>query len=487
MNIKDDENCKNWYVDFIEEFRQRYNKFPESARSFVWNIDNFNSPCQIISFVVHANKDLTYLWVRKDPEIQDLDVKCYGRINPQNFLETAELILSDKLLYAKMVENKENTWPHESYGAYLENHLVFLSKFILKQDLIGIEFPIDHVVGTKFSTPMNGFFWMIYDDIKKINPERILKEIFEGALAREKTDQNAPKRMESSKTNKEELVFGNSTYFYPPIWVGEKPAFDFKSKVNGLFIFPIPTYVMEYKNYTLIFNQKGRFFLGINDRGKCIRYMNEIIGTAILQGYNIDIVTDLDIGESTVTKDKGETRSQTYSRSIARYWQFEQEMNPITEEMIASYIQIKEEDLRNIVRFAESASMNTETSDYIVFFAHASNYVRDGKYKESFLFDWFVIERYLLNKWDLYIGVNSLEENKKKNLKYWDINNVIEVLYLTGKIDQKIYQGISTLKKIRNGLYHKGTEVSKKDAIKCHEISELLIRIETNIIISEEN
>ena len=162
-------------------------------------------------------------------------------------------------------------------------------------------------------------------------------------------------------------------------------------------------------------------------------------------------------------------------------------MNPITEEMIASYIQIKEEDLRNIVRFAESASMNTETSDYIVFFAHASNYVRDGKYKESFLFDWFVIERYLLNKWDLYIGVNSLEENKKKNLKYWDINNVIEVLYLTGKIDQKIYQGISTLKKIRNGLYHKGNEVSKKDAIKCHEISELLIRIETNIIISEEN
>ena len=236
MNIKDDENCKNWYVDFIEEFRQRYNKFPESARSFVWNIDNFNSPCQIISFVVHANKDLTYLWVRKDPEIQDLDVKCYGRINPQNFLETAELILSDKLLYAKMVENKENTWPHESYGAYLENHLVSLSKFILKQDLIGIEFPTDHVVGTKFSTPMNGFFWMIYDDITKINPERILKEIFERALSREKTDQNAPKRMESSKTNKEELVFGNSTYFYPPICLFSNQKFRDFMALNSVFV-----------------------------------------------------------------------------------------------------------------------------------------------------------------------------------------------------------------------------------------------------------
>ena len=84
-----DENCKNRYVDFIKEFRQRYNKLPESTRSFVWNVDDFNSPCQIISFVVHTNKDLTYLWVRKDPEFQDLDIKCYGRIIPQNFLETA--------------------------------------------------------------------------------------------------------------------------------------------------------------------------------------------------------------------------------------------------------------------------------------------------------------------------------------------------------------------------------------------------------------
>lgn len=486
MNIQVDENCKNWYVDFIKRFRQRYNKLPESKRKFIWNVDDFNPPCQIISFVVHTNKDLTYLWVRKDPDIQDLYVKCYGRIIPQNILETAELILSDKLLFAKLGENEERLRSYKSYGAYLENHLISLSKFILKQDLIGIKFPHDHVVGMKLSTPMNGFFWMVYDDITKINPEHILIKIFEDALAREKTDQTDPKKSESAQTNKEELVFGNSTYFYPPIWIGEKPAFDFRSKVNGLFIFPIPTYIMEYKNYKLVFDQKGLFFLGINDRQKCIRYMNEIIGTAILQGYNLDIATDLDIGESTVTKEKGETRSQTYARSITRNWQFEQGMAPITEDMIASYTQVKEEDLRNIVKIAESASINAEISDYLVFFAHANNYVRNGKYKESFLFDWFIIERYLLNKWDLYIGVNSLEENKKKRLKYWGINNVIEVLYLTEKIDQKIYLYISSLKKIRNRLYHKGSEVSKEEAIRCHMTSEILIRNETNIIIPGE-
>lgn len=139
------------------------------------------------------------------------------------------------------------------------------------------------------------------------------------------------------------------------------------------------------------------------------------------------------------------------------------------------------------MKIAESASINDETSDYIIFFAHANNYVRDGKYKKSFLFDWLIIERYLRNKWEMYFDMKPLAKYRKKKLKNWNIDNLLEELSLTENIDQKTYEDISSLKEIRNSLYHKEAEVSNKDAIKCHEISELLIRIETNIIISEEN
>ena len=71
---------------------------PGSTQKFIWNVDDFNPPCQIISFVVKANKDLTYLWVRKDPYAQDLDIRCYGPITPRNFIETAELILTERSL-----------------------------------------------------------------------------------------------------------------------------------------------------------------------------------------------------------------------------------------------------------------------------------------------------------------------------------------------------------------------------------------------------
>ena len=486
MKVQVDENCKNWYLEFVKRFRQRYNDLPRIEQKFIWNVDDFNSPCQIISFIVHGNKDLTYLWVRKDPDVQDLDVSCYGPITPQNFIETAELILSNKSLNASIGEDDGVLWPYKSYGEYLENHLISLSGLILKKNLIGIEFPSDHVVGMKLSTPMNGFFWMIYGDVTKMEPERILKEIFDSALAREKAEQMGSKQSEQTQTNKEEMVSGYSTYFYPPLWIGEKPVFDFRSKVNGLFIFPFPTYKVEYKNTMFVFNQRGLFFVGINDRQRCIRYMNEIMGTAILQGYNLDIVTDLDIGEAIVTKEKGETRSQTYARSITRNWQFQQEMTPITEEVIASYTQINEEDLRLVVKNAESASINAETSNYLIFFAHASNYVRDGKYKESFLFDWLIIERYLRTRWELYLDSKGLEKDRKKKLRGWNINNLLEQLSLSEIIDYNIYNDVVSLKDIRNGLYHKGSDVSKENAIRCHKISEILIRKETNIIAPEE-
>ena len=486
MKAPVDENCKSWYIDFVKQYRQRYDDLPRTTQKFIWNIDDFNAPCQIISFVVHTNKDLTYLWVRKDPDVQDLDVRCYGPVTPQNFIETAELILSDKSLLANKGKDKERLWLYKSYGEYFENHLISLSNLILKNNPINTEFLSDHVVGMKLAAPMSGFFWMIYGNVTKMEPECILKEIFDGALSREKAEQMGSKQTEQTQTSKEEMVSGYSTYFYPPIWIGKKPVFDFRSKIDGLFIFPFPTYKVEYKDTLLIFNQRGLFFVGTNDRQRCIRYMNEIIGTAILQGYNLDIVTGQDIGESTVTKEKGETRSQTYAISITRNWQFQQEMAPITEEMIASYTQLNEMDLRRIVKIAEGASINAETSDYLVFFAQASNYVREGKYKESFLFDWFIIERYLMNKWDLHIGLDRLEDNKRKKMGYWNINNVIKVLYLTDKIDKKTYDLISSLKAIRNSLYHRGAEVSKENATMCHDISELLIRKETNIIAPEE-
>lgn len=482
MAEKETENCEQWYIAFIKEFRKRYNNIQETTRKYIWNIENFNPPCQIVSLTVRGIREITYLWVRKDIDGKDRDIKCYGPIIPEQFFETAEQILSNEALYKEIKSTDDDPRSYISYGKYLEEQLLWVSKVIQNQELIKSDFPNDHVTGMKFSSPLDGFFWLIYGDIAKIDPELVFKEIFGGASDREKTEENKPNKVQTVQRNKEELVSGYSTYFYPPVWVGVKPPFDFKSKVNGIFIFPIPTHVFVYKSTVITFSQKGMFFVGNRERRKCIRFMNEIIGTALLFGHSLDVIADVDIGETTVTKDKGESRSYTYPESFTRNWQANGEFSPVTERQISSYTQISVEELTKIVKVAERLSVNDETSNHMVFYAYASHYVRERKFQESFLFDWLIIERYLRTKWDFYLENKGIDKNRKKRLKGWNINNVLEALSINAIIDLQTYEDISSLKDLRNSLYHKGTDISDNDAVKCHEIAEKIVREETNMI-----
>ena len=63
MSGRENLECKSWFNNFINEFRRRYNDLPESTRKFVWNVDDFSAPCQLISIVL-AGRELTYLWYR---------------------------------------------------------------------------------------------------------------------------------------------------------------------------------------------------------------------------------------------------------------------------------------------------------------------------------------------------------------------------------------------------------------------------------------
>ena len=210
--------------------------------------------------------------------------------------------------------------------------------------------------------------------------------------------------------------------------------------------------------------------------------MNEIIGTAILLGHNFDdIISDADIGETWVTKDKGDMTSLTHPTSVTRSWQADLYMSPISEDTINTYQQITVQDLLTIVKTAENATKDPVNSDFIVFFAHASQYLREGKYKEAFLFDWLIIERGMRIEWEYYLKTQSIEEPRLKRIKNWNINYVIEGLSMGRIINVEQYNSIITLKGLRNRLYHMGGDIKESEETQCHQISEWTVRNKTNI------
>jgi hypothetical protein len=478
MDGKDHKKCENWIINFIDEYRKRYENLPEETRKHISNADNFNPPCQII-VIVSPYQKFTYLWLRKDSELPDKDIQCYLAKNQDEFNQIAEKILSNKEVNKAFIDDYFSKTHKITFRMFIQDQLIWVSRSI-SQLTPEFEIPKDHFVGSKFALPMKGFFWIVYGDIVNISPEAIINEIVERTIE-DQNNKEETTEVEDPLDDVEKIAAGYSTYFYPPVWIGEKPVFDFSSKVDGKVILPV-TETSAYKGKLVSFDQKGFFFIEAAEKAIFLRYMNEIIGTANLLGYNFNAISGPDAGETWVTRDKGQTRSQTFPKSITRSWQAELQLGVITEDMINKYQQITKQELLTIVTTAERATKDNVTSDFIVSFAQASQHIRDGKYKEAFLFDWSIIERELRIEWANYLKTQDIKEsNRLKKMKSQNIGYVIKGLSLGGIIRVELYNSLITLKGIRNSLYHTGKEVQKNEEIKRHQISEYTLRNRTGI------
>ncbi len=469
--------CENWILNFIDEYRKRYENLPEEIRKNISNADDFNPPCQII-VIVSPYQKFTYLWLRKDSELPDKDIQCYLAKNQDEFNQIAENILSNKEVNKAFIDDDFSKTDKITFRMFIQYQLIWVSRSI-SQLTPEFEIPKDHFIGGKFALPMKGFFWMVYGDIVNINPKAIINEIVERTIE-DQNNKEETTEVEDPLDDVEKIAAGYSTYFYPPVWIGEKPVLDFSSKVNGKVILSV-TETSAYKGKLVSFDQKGFFFIESTDKFQFLSYMNEIIGTANLLGYNFNAISGPDASETWVTRDKGQTRSQTSPKSITRSWQAELQLGVIAEDMINNYQQITKQELLTIVTTAERATKDNVTSDFIVFFAHASQYIREGKYKEAFLFDWLIIERGLRIEWEDYLKTHDVKGNRLKKMNRQNIDYVIEELSLGGIISVELYNSLITLKGIRNRLYHTGKEVQKDEEIKCHQISEYTLRNRTGI------
>ena len=478
MDDEDHKECKNWIINFIDEYRKRYEDLYEETRKHISNLENFNPPCQIIIIVI-PNQKFTYLWLRKDSELPDKDIQCYIARNQDEFNQIAEKILSDKEINKAFIDDDFSKKDKITFRMFIQDQLIQVSRRI-SQLTPEFQIPQDHFVGGKFGLPMKGFFWIMYGDIVNINLEAIINEIVNRAIEDQNNKEEEITEVEDPLDDIEKIAAGYSTYFYPPVWIGEKPVFDFSSKVDGKVIFSI-TQISVYKNKLVSFDQKGFFFIEAAEKAEFLRYMNEIVGTADLLGYNFNAISEQDVGETLVIRDKGQIRRQTSPKSITRSWQAGLPWSVITEDMINTYQQITEQELLTIVTTAEKETKEPVNSDFIIFFAQARNHIREGKYKEAFLFDWLIIERGLRIEWEEYLKTHDVKDNRLKKMKRQNIDYVIESLSMGGIISMELYNLLITIKGIRNRLYHKGEDIKEDEEIKCHQISEYTIRKRTGI------
>ena len=180
MDEEDRKRCEKWIINFIDEYRKRYEDLPEHIRKCISRLENFNPPCQVIIIVI-PNQQFTYLWLKKDPDLPDKDIQCYRPRNQTEFNQIAENILSNKYMNKIFMDKTYPQTKKMTWRKIIEPYLLQASMNI-NQSIPQFDIPEGLFPGIELIMPMNGFFWIMYRDIINLEPETILNDIVKAAM-----------------------------------------------------------------------------------------------------------------------------------------------------------------------------------------------------------------------------------------------------------------------------------------------------------------
>ncbi len=471
MKPVNNEDMVQWYSTMIDHFNLEYEKLSDDQKKKISNLDNFSGPCHILSLTL-VSPNWTFIFILRNEAEIGKGIDAYGPVQPYDLEQLFIDILEDKRLYTSFEEQDMNAWGKTSFGAFLELEFSYILEKIKNSQLHPSTIQQEVKVLLKKIAPLNSFEWIIQGNLFRSSPQEFASSLIKKSLNENKTEE----KRDSAPQPQEELISGYLTYFYPHVWIGDVPKFDFKTRLDGLFIFPVPKFSITYKGIIIVISQRGAFFVGESNKESCLRLINEIIGTFILFGYRFDIVREVDIGIANISKENKDFRSFTHPVSITRNWQASQEFDSVDEWTVIKAIKLDKEKIVQIINKSEEITKNPEMGKNIVFLAQSSSHIRNAEYLESFVLSWLIIERYLRRKFSEFLSSNNITGKRKKKIENWSIDTVIEQLAINSIINDEEYDQLIQLKSKRNDVNHEGYLSTKADAEKCYDFAESLLK-----------
>ena len=97
------ENLEKWYSDYIDYFREEYEKLTDEEKKCVSNTKNFLKPCQIEVFWM-KNPPLQLIIQSNLPNRKDMEIFIHGPFTTREFRQKAESILQEPRWNQKIEE-----------------------------------------------------------------------------------------------------------------------------------------------------------------------------------------------------------------------------------------------------------------------------------------------------------------------------------------------------------------------------------------------
>jgi hypothetical protein len=504
---------KEWLFQLIIKFRESYNSLSEEAKARVPFSIWFIEPCQveIIEFLEPSFQILvvTHLSTIKDLEI---NIHTYPRLNKYEYTKLESILKDEKW----NIEIRTWTGGKKLLSEILEDFLVRAFRRIGDMILTAWEKPFTYT--EEIAQGIGG--WLIYGDIRDKDIERIVKDVCKEGKYKYRVPHEVAKGIKAKGKDKElgfpwwcshrdfveietyeeyeelekfrvnsfqktkvaEIEFGlkgYGTYFFPPIWVDQKPKATFSQRIySGVdLIWFDKAFDIDYKGNKVVVSKDGFIAITAEDKLRAIDMLNEIMATAILLDMPLFAIRENEVGE--VRIHPSDLTITWYSQELASIRTIIPTGAIMGDLLLREIPVISKDMLIKIIKQAEKWALK-DTKPLLGLLLEAYTHFANAEYTQSFIMSWTIVEWWLSKLWDDFLNEHKVSGKRREKLRstiFWKTTDrIIEVLNLSGKIDWDEYRKLERLKDVRNEIIHKGKGATREESEECLEKSLLIIK-----------
>ncbi len=448
----------------------------------------FDPPLQAELIWIERRKhdiDFQILVFTKWEDLVDLEIIIHGPFkfkNRERYITELDFVAhSEKWLkryFPNLIKTTSNE-PDELPYSKIYEEIIAEAK-----DLFFILF-YDYLLTDKYKKPYifpgrrhykNIFYWIIFGKIQDLNIKEYVKKELDrwrkDVESRKEIDKiiKSPlikKRIEEQKQNE---INGYGTFFYPPIWIGDKPDQSIEDKLTGQTVGSYIENVIKtsYKGRVLLIQNDGYIAIEEKDEEIAIELLNEIMGTAVLNNLGAYVIRKSEIGRMTID-------SRTWKLSF--YTTPPNSKHQILErERRKSYRSRNKimrtpytiEKVKKIIQTAEKITKNKDIKTYLMLYLESFTFFYNTVYTQSFLMSWFILEKYLNMQCENLKKRNDLDIAIKRFLEnnYWKPAVMMKSLYRAGEISIDELNYYKEVKNTRNCIVHENLKCSYKEVEK---------------------
>ena len=470
------ESLKQWYLKYVDRFREEYEKLSADEKKGISNTNNFLSPCQIESFWL-SDPDYQLVVQSNFNDRLDKEIIINGPYEPHEFHSKIIPVLKEKRWVRKVKEILPREY--ERFDTLGERMALEIYKFVeISKSHPFMSERRDHQ--TLFGIAIEGTWTRFHvgnvgelDHVQEIN--RSIQTIKQDAITRQK---RGPISKEPAVLQNDKFT-GFGVHMFPPIIIGSEPKRSIEELVHNSSNRWLRNKVFDMKinGKQIIVNEDGFIFVENNSQENALKILNLIMAYGAFYGFSLYAVREHELVQANYDAENLTMNSMQWNSETRRAGLIDDSFN-FQHNRLLRKTPISLEIIQEILSNTEKLLVHEKLSENVRLLNEGLTHFINSEFAPSFIMGWSVIERHYSDLWSSLLSQKNIDSDrlsKLNNSGRWPIDHVLEVLELQDNIDESSYDLLMELKRKRNKFYHNGKQVTKDDADRCLEYAMRLL------------